>query len=250
MRNSLLLVCAFLLFSCEDEGSLSHPDAKGDIIAYFQSHNDEGSISLDPQSAIAQLIGRANRYQFRIDNGKIHFKNVPAGTYTLRIEKKGPYDLYEREGIQHLGGSPTVINTPDQRIIVAQKPALEIQDWQLSIVKTNAATTLETYFQVDLTFLPSSYVTYPYVVLLVGDKPGVSPENYQEVYIDRLYYTDTGLSYQFFEHFFGHRLIKGRTYYAKLYPYNGGSTDLNTETGRTVIPSLGKAGAEISFVME
>jgi hypothetical protein len=48
-------------------------------------------------------------YNVRTDQtGRFEFKNLPAGTYDLDIEKQG-FGMMIQSGIQHLGGKPTIL---------------------------------------------------------------------------------------------------------------------------------------------
>jgi hypothetical protein len=239
-----LLMC--LLLSCGDD-PLDYPNARGDIEGYFRSIDQNGVVETAP-SGLVILDGRTTRLQYGIAKGEIHFNNVPAGNYRLKISKKG-YDPFVYAGLEHLGGSPTILNFPNDRITVSQKPAVEITDWSLSYIP--GPTTYQSYFIVQFGWTGTYSRSRVALVMVVSDQPGVTSENYQEVFFLSGFPLDPATN-QFLaeQSLFGNRLLPGKTYYASIYPYNYGTTATNPETGRLFIPSLGNVAVEKSFVAE
>jgi hypothetical protein len=241
-----LIIC-FSLFACSDE--LDFPDARGGLVGYVSLLDTDGR-RVDPSDISVEILGRVSRKTTTDDKGKFYYLQLPAGNYKLRITRNG-YDPYEGQGIQHLGGTPTVLNTPDQSIVLAQKPEAGIlssliQPWN----SEQDSTTLGRYLRFVVEFDQSEFERNPLIAVFISDQPGVSETNYQEVFITEAYTRLSPTEFDAYGFMFGHRLIKGQTYYGRVFVYNGGTPYSNPETGKLVVPSLGASGEELSFISE
>ena len=118
-----------LFFSCTKDELL--PDLKGSLVGYVYTF-DEFANLLDDHSNVQVTALGLDHFSTRTDkNGRFEFKDLPAGTYDLNIEKEG-FGTMKQFGIQHLGGQPTTLglsltgSTNSSAFFIYQMPTTEI----------------------------------------------------------------------------------------------------------------------------
>ena len=95
-----------VFFSCAKDELL--PDLKGSLVGYVYTF-DEYANQLDDHSNVKITALGLDHFSTRTNkNGRFEFKDLPAGTYELTIEKEG-FGTMKQFGIQHLGGQPTTL---------------------------------------------------------------------------------------------------------------------------------------------
>lgn len=101
-----ILVIAFLS-ACSEKDEFA-PFLEGDIIGYAYCADEYGD-RLEDNSGIKVVTGPGRKYSAITDkNGRYVLKNVITGTYDLSFEKED-FGTMKSFGIQHLGGTPTII---------------------------------------------------------------------------------------------------------------------------------------------
>jgi hypothetical protein len=129
----LSFVSAFFLnilfFSCTRDELV--PALKGSLVGYVYTF-DEFANLLDDHSNVQVTALGLDDFSTRTDeNGRFEFKDLPAGTYELHLEKEG-FGTMKQFGIQHLGGQPTILglsftgSTNSSAFFVYQMPTTEI----------------------------------------------------------------------------------------------------------------------------
>lgn len=99
------LVCGWL--SCKEETLL--PDLEGNLVGYVYTFDEFASPKEDHHGVLVTAYGVAHINQTQTDaNGRFEFRQLPAGTYELQMEKAG-YATMKAFGVQHLGGKPTTL---------------------------------------------------------------------------------------------------------------------------------------------
>jgi hypothetical protein len=233
-----------VFLSCDDPDDF--PNAKGDIVGYLKLANNSGSIRLNHEGITVEIVGRVKSSAVTNENGKFEFKNIPAGSYSIRASKNG-YDNYQLDAISHLGGSVNLLNFPSTSILMAPKSPNKISDWNAQLLTSGNNTFLEHYLKVHVVFEEQTFNTNTAIIIFINDEPGVSPENYTGVlYKDALTYIGSDIYEEDFT-LFGNRPLKGSTHYIRAYGYNGATPYKNIEKGIDVYPSLGEGSAELSF---
>jgi hypothetical protein len=101
-------ILALTLFSaCSDKEDFE-PYLKGDIVGYAFCFDEYGN-KLEDFSGIKVVTEPGRKYTAVTDkNGRYELKSVVNGTYNLSFEKED-FGTMKFFGIQHLGGSPTIV---------------------------------------------------------------------------------------------------------------------------------------------
>ena len=106
MFFAIALVISIISLSCTKEELL--PNLEGSLVGYVYTF-DEFAGLLDDHSNVQVTALGLDHFSTRTDkNGRFEFKDLPAGTYELTIEKEG-FGTMKQFGIQHLGGQPTTL---------------------------------------------------------------------------------------------------------------------------------------------
>jgi hypothetical protein len=127
-----LFFLSLLLKNCKKDEFI--PDLEGSLVGYVYTL-DEFSIVLSDHSGVLILaLGNNEIYRTFSDiNGRFEFKNLPTGTFELCFTKPG-FGILRQFNIQHLGGTPTVLNmvfdhsSNGSAFFLYQLPVTEITD--------------------------------------------------------------------------------------------------------------------------
>jgi hypothetical protein len=118
-----------VFFSCTKDELL--PNLKGSLVGYVYTF-DEFANLLDDHSNVKVTALGLDHFSTRTDkNGRFEFKELPAGTYELHLEKEG-FGTMKQFGIQHLGGQPTTLgllldgSANSEAFFIYQMPTTEI----------------------------------------------------------------------------------------------------------------------------
>lgn len=102
---AVCLVCGLL--NCREETLL--PDLEGNLVGYVFTFDEFANPNKYHNGVLVTVYGLAHINQTYTDaNGRFEFRQLPAGTYELHMEKAG-YGTMKEFGIQHLGGEPTIL---------------------------------------------------------------------------------------------------------------------------------------------
>jgi hypothetical protein len=127
----LSFVTAFFLnvifFSCTKDELI--PDLKGSLVGYVFTFDEYANRLYDQSNVQVTALG-LDHFSIRTDkNGRFEFKDLPAGTYELHVEKEG-FGTMKQFGVQHLGGEPTLLGQTQDNYMSAffiyQKSTSEI----------------------------------------------------------------------------------------------------------------------------
>jgi hypothetical protein len=249
---ALFLNIAF--FSCTKDELV--PALKGSLVGYVYTF-DEFAILKDDHSNVQVSALGLDHFSTRTDkNGRFEFKDLPAGTYELSLEKEG-FGTLKQFGIQHLGGQPTILglrldgSANNQAFFIYQMPTTEIIS--LSVQKDTLTgvfsfagyrpgyVPLRVYCSnvKDFDISDAQLVTGPYVSLI------------NEEYKGRIYDLET-------------KFLPGdEVFFKACILYNrGGITDFvnrivigidsyfDYSTNTTIYPNLGDESAQYSFIYQ
>ncbi len=111
----LVSVLAFLIIlslsGCKN--TITQPDLEGNLVGYVLTFDEFGGLLDNHEKVIVTALGQG-RYSTHTDqNGRFELKGIPAGTYELDFDKSG-FGSMKQFGIQHLGGSPTILGAKGQ----------------------------------------------------------------------------------------------------------------------------------------
>ncbi|MEZ5072185.1 MAG: carboxypeptidase-like regulatory domain-containing protein [Bacteroidales bacterium] len=106
---SNLWIPAFLLLFCTACEQEYLPGLEGSLVGHVLSFDIYGFLQ-DRHDAIGvTAFGVEESFHTRTTpEGRFEFRHLPAGTYEIRLEKKG-YGTLKHYGVQHLGGRPTLL---------------------------------------------------------------------------------------------------------------------------------------------
>jgi len=250
--SALFLNVAF--FSCTKDELL--PDLKGSLVGYVYTFDEFANLLNDHSNIQVTALG-LDHFSTRTDkNGRFEFKDLPAGTYELNIEKEG-FGTMKQFGIQHLGGQPTILglrldgSTNSEAFFIYQMPTTEIIS--LSVEKDTITgvftftgnkpgyVPLRVYcsYVKDFDISDAQLVTVPYVSLINGEYKG------------RIYNLETIF------------LPGEEVFFKACILYNkGGITDFvnrtvigidfyfDYSTNTTIYPNIGDESAQYSFIYQ
>ncbi len=95
------------LTGCKD--TITQPELTGSLVGFVYTF-DEFANLLDDHSNVKITALGLDQFSTSTDKkGRFEFKNLPAGTYELHMEKEG-FGTLKQFGVQHLGGQPTTLS--------------------------------------------------------------------------------------------------------------------------------------------
>ena len=231
------------------------PDLEGSLVGYVYTF-DEFANSLEDNSGV-QIIALGNKhYRASTDKaGRFEFKNLPAGTYELQIEKAG-FGTMKQFGIQHLGGQPTILGLnpksgyPATAYFIYRMPTTKILELKIekdtiygsfSFAGPQPATVgLLLYFSTMQNFQVSEVKNFMTVFL----------ENRNGQYQRKLYIMD---GFHPGDVIFSKGFVYAKHYYvqiSQIFMLQGIDTYYDFDGNQTVYPNLGDESEEFSFVLE
>jgi hypothetical protein len=99
---------AFGFIGCSIEPTFL-PDLNGNLVGYVVTCDEFANPLDDHSGVLVSTFGAVHNAQIHTDaRGRFEFRNLPAGTYDLYLEKSG-FGNMKQTGIQHLGGKPTIL---------------------------------------------------------------------------------------------------------------------------------------------
>ena len=94
-------------FSCSEDILL--PDLKGSLVGYAYTFDEYADLLEDHSGVLVSALGLSETFKTHTNaQGRFEFKDLPAGTYELHVEKQG-FGTLKQFGIKHLGGKPTTL---------------------------------------------------------------------------------------------------------------------------------------------
>jgi hypothetical protein len=243
-----------VFISCNKDEML--PDLKGSLVGYVYTFDEFASLLDDHSNVLVTALGLDHFSTWTDKNGRFEFKDLPAGTYELNIEKEG-FGTMKQFGIQHLGGQPTILglrldgSTNSEAFFIYQMPTTEIIS--LSVEK-NTLTGVFSFAENGHDYVPlqvycsnvkdfdisdAQLVSGPYVNLINGEYKGriynleTKFQPGEEVfYKARILYTRGAITD------FVNRIVVGIDTY---FDYS-----INT----TIYPNIGDESAQYSFIYQ
>jgi hypothetical protein len=141
MKSRQLFQLILILFALGVAGcrkTITQPDLTGSLVGYIFAFDEYATLLDDHGNIKVTALGKG-QFSTRSDkNGRFEFKDLPAGTYELHIEKDG-FGTLKQFGIQHLGGKPTTLgmfydhSTNGYAFFIYRIPTIDIVN--LSVVK-------------------------------------------------------------------------------------------------------------------
>ncbi len=247
---AVCLVCGWL--GCKEEILL--PDLEGNLVGYVYTFDEFANPKEDHHGVLVTAYGVAQINQAHTDaNGRFEFRQLPAGTYELHMEKDG-YGTMKEFGVQHLGGEPTILgfnfNGPNSSsaFFIYELPTAKITNLSM----TNDA--LSCGF--DFTGEEPEII---YLLILLSDEENFPGDKIKEIV--KLGLVNVNGDYQGFLNRDYLHFETGETVYYKaaVIAWGGSpSTSYNGilgidnyfdyESNRTVYPNTGEMSAQYSFV--
>jgi len=103
----LALLLPFIFHGCSKEDYL--PGLTGNMVGQIYTFNEYGNLLDDHSKVKITAIGMDQSYTANSgQSGRFELSELPTGTYELHFEKSG-YGVLKQFGVQHLGGSPTIL---------------------------------------------------------------------------------------------------------------------------------------------
>ncbi len=250
----------FLLAGCNNE-DVFLPDLKGNIVGYAYAL-DEFANPLDDHSNInVTALGVQKAYQTLTDaSGRFEMKNLPAGTYEFIFEKAG-FGTMKQFGIQHLGGTPTILGLRDDSQLGVYRNAIFI--YQLSLVEILNLSIENDTLTGEFEFAGSAPENIGLLVYF-STNPNFSLE--QASYTQNLSLTFDGEEYQchlntdpgYFPFYKGETIYYKASVHSTLSSFRmsdhlriyGIDNYFDEKTNTIINPNLGNESAEFSFILQ
>jgi hypothetical protein len=247
---AICMVC--VLLACKEE--ILVPDLKGSLVGYVYTF-DEYANTLDDHSGVLVTAYGMELAAFRHTdaNGRFEFRQLPAGTYELHIEKTG-FGTMKQFGVQHLGGRPTTLglafsgSANSQAFFIYKLPTTQIVN--LSVVND----TLSGEF--IFTGEPREYIS---LRIYFSDEPDFIASEAVKV-INRTLFNNSGnfscRIWSIYELPFeaGETVHFKASIYTEAWLYmmnrsiNGIDTYVDLESNQIIYPNLGDESDQFSFV--
>lgn len=234
------------------------PELEGSLVGYVYTFDEFANLLEDHSKVVVSAFGMQRVYQTRTDaSGRFELMNLPVGTYELHFEKPG-FGTMKQFGIQHLGGTPTILGLSyvehgyaSYAIFIYQLPTTEILS--LSIENDTLIAEfvfsgpepenigLHMYFSTETGFAldHASYITNLSLFYSNG--------KYQcEAKTDRLPFSQGVTIYYRASVLSTVHTIRARGY-NNIY---GTDSYVNCENNSTIYPNLGDDSPEFSFILQ
>jgi hypothetical protein len=255
MKPSLLLLILVILATCTIPGcrnTVTQPDLTGSLVGYVYTFDEYAQLLDDHSNVLITAVGLKPSETHTDNTGRFEFKDLPAGTYELHIEKEG-FGTMKQFGIKHLGGKPTVLGLSflydyDGAFFIYQMPTSEIQNLSIENDTLTASFTftgtapdhmsVQLYFSTepDFTITEGLLSRNVYLILKKGQYTGPVYSQYLPFNGMKVYFKACILNRSFYVIDFGNRAVRGiDTYY-----------DYTDQT--TIYPNIGDVSAEYSTV--
>lgn len=253
MKTQAILSFLFLLslYSCKKD-EVYTPHLKGSIIGSAFLY-DEFGVMLNDNSGIKVTAEGYGRYTGSTDYyGRFELKDIPTGTYIVSAEKEG-FGKIKKYSVKHLGGSPTCLNSSvnygRESFSLIVKSTLKIQE--VNITKDTLLAKIDLPANMNLRYL--------HLRLYYSTEPNVNTR--VNIYNDVHFATYvSGNSYKaLWLNNFG--FPPGTKLYSKacvqivpesqLTSFRGSSYSSyeDPETHQIIIPNLGDASTEFTFIV-
>jgi hypothetical protein len=254
MKNPLIFIAVILLVSvaCKKE-EIYTPNLKGSIIGSAFLYDEFGNPLNDNSGISISITGYRNYYGMTDFYGRFEIKDVPTGTYIVTLEKEG-YGLIKKYGIKHLGGTPTSLVSSSYQVRKAfyliPKSTIKFKEIRVS----------NDIIRATMVVPENSNLSFTYVRLYHSFTPGVEMNNSKFVQLaPGTFFKKDEITIKWFNTygFVPGTLIYCRAYIQvtpKIYDFEP-TFDLeymsyeDPENHQLIIPSLGDASSEFSFVV-
>ena len=95
------------------KNTITQPDLEGSLVGYVFTFDEFGGLLNNHEKVMVTAPGYGRYSTYTDQNGRFELKGIPAGTYELDFDKSG-FGSMKQFGIQHLGGSPTILGAKGQ----------------------------------------------------------------------------------------------------------------------------------------
>jgi hypothetical protein len=250
----LPIVLIFSMFGCKKD-NMFLPDLEGSLVGYVYTF-DEFANSLEDNSGVQIIALGNNHYRASTDKaGRFEFKNLPAGTYELQIEKAG-FGTMKQFGIKHLGGQPTILGLnpasgyPATAFFIYRMPTAKILELKIENDTVYGSFSFTGPQPASVGLLLYFSTIQNFQVSESKNVITISLENRNGQYMYKLYGMD---EFHKGDVIFSKGFIYSKHYSVQIFQefmLQGIDTYYDFDGNQTVYPNLGDESEEFSFVLE
>jgi hypothetical protein len=100
------MIIAACISGCRN--TITEPDLKGNMVGYVYTFDEYHNLLNTHDKVLVTALGNGKYTTKTNVDGRFEFKDIPAGTYEVDMEKEG-FGTMKQFGVQHLGGQPTLL---------------------------------------------------------------------------------------------------------------------------------------------